>query len=529
VRHLLQRLGGFLVAAVALALPTVFIPIASDSYILPRASIVIAGACLGVGIAFFLPDGPGLGALRWPLLAAAAAAVLAFAFSISWPLSLAGSYTRYESLPMRLSYLGLLASAVWLLRDPRSRDWVVIAFVFGVSVAALEGVQQWAAQVAFRPDGNLGNANLLAALIALAFPLAVDRTLRGGVFVLAWVGAIVVLAAGLFATTSRSGGFGVVAGLLTLGVFASPRRFAIGTALASAGVIGIGLVVMLASPLRILNNDPPELRLHLWGDGLRMFGARPLTGWGEDTTGLSFGRFLSQDYASLVTFDRVHSGPLDIAATQGVLGLAALGSVLVVLGLGAWRRRRDRDVAALGAALAGYSVWVFFNFDWAPATGAFWLLAGTLWSATSPPVSPDKAHSAASKSPDSPDYPGLPVRSTLAVLLALAAVVLAVFPILADTWYLRGRSDLSIKVDPLQAQYHWALGEGLLASGDLGRGVAEMRRAADLGETDPAFYVELGDREVQLGDRTQARRDYERALEIDPFYTPASQRLSTLG
>ncbi len=476
MRHLLQRLGGFLVAAVAVALPTVFIPIASDSYILPRASIVIAGACLGVGIAFFLPDGPGLGASRWPLIAAAAAAVLAFAFSISWPLSLAGSYTRYESLPMRLSYLGLLAAAVWLLRDRRSRDWVVIAFVFGVCVAALEGVQQWAAQVAFRPDGNLGNANLLAALIALAFPLAVDRALRGGVFVLAWVAALVVLAGGLFVTTSRSGGFGVVAGLLILGVFATPRRFVIGAALASAGVMGIGLVVMLASPLRILNNDPPELRLHLWGDGLRMVAARPLTGWGEDTTGLGFGRFLSQDYASLVTFDRVHSGPLDIAATQGVLGLAALGSVLVVLGLGAWRRRADRDVAALAAALAGYSVWVFFNFDWSPAAVAF-----------------------------------------------------AVFPILADTWYLRGRSDLSVKVDPLQAQYNWALGEGQLASGDLGGGVAEMRRAADLGETEPAFYVELGDRELQLGDRTQARRDYERSLEIDPFYTPASQRLSALG
>ncbi len=527
MRHLLQRLGGFLVAAVALALPTVFIPIASDSYILPRASIVIAGACLGVGIAFFLPDGPRLGALRWPLIAAAAAAVLAFAFSVSWPLSLAGSYTRYESLPMRLSYLGLLASAVWLLRDRRSRDWVVVAFVFGVCVAALEGVQQWAAQVAFRPDGNLGNANLLAALIALAFPLAVDRTLRGGVFVLAWVAAVVVLAAGLFATTSRSGGFGVVAGLLALGVFATPRRFVIGTALASAGVMGIGLVVMLASPLRILNNDPPELRLHLWGDGLRMVAARPLTGWGEDTTGLAFGRFLSQGYASLVTFDRVHSGALDIAATQGVLGLAALGSVLVVLGLGAWRRRADRDVAALAAALAGYSVWVFFNFDWSPATGAFWLLAGTLWASQAGLVLPIHGEVAA-KPPEGlgRSYPWRPV---VASALVAASVVFAVFPVLADTWYLRGRADLSVKVDPLQAQYHWALGEGMLASGDLSGGVAEMRRAADLGETEPAFYVELGDRELQLGDRTRARRDYERALEIDPFYTPASQRLSALG
>jgi len=186
VQRLLGRLSGFLPAVVAGLLPIVFIPTASDTYILPRASLVIAGACLGVGLALLTQAGPRLGPLRWPLLAAAATAALAFAFSVSWPLSLAGSWTRYESLPMRLSYLGLLASAVWLLREQRHRDWVVAGFVFGTCVASLEGVQQWAAHVAFRPDGNLGNANLLAALVAMAVPLAVDRALRGGVFVLAW-------------------------------------------------------------------------------------------------------------------------------------------------------------------------------------------------------------------------------------------------------------------------------------------------------------------------------------------------------
>ena len=70
MRPLLERLGGFLPAAVALALPTVFIPIAVDSYILPRAAIVIAGAGLGVGLALLLPGGPGLGPMRIPLIAA---------------------------------------------------------------------------------------------------------------------------------------------------------------------------------------------------------------------------------------------------------------------------------------------------------------------------------------------------------------------------------------------------------------------------------------------------------------------------
>ena len=40
-------------------------------------------------------------------------------------------------------------------------------------------------------------------------------------------------------------------------------------------------------------------------------------------------------------------------------------------------------VGAIGppaAACLGYSAWVVFNFDWVPATAAFWLLAGTAWS-----------------------------------------------------------------------------------------------------------------------------------------------------
>jgi hypothetical protein len=279
------------------------------------------------------------------------------------------------------------------------------------------------------------------------------------------------------------------------------------------------------SPLRALNDDPPELRLNLWADGLKMIAARPLTGWGEDTTGLAFGQFLSRDYAGLVTFDRVHSGVLEIAATQGILGLAALGWVLVVLARQAWRGRSEPGVAGLVGALVGFSVWVFFNFDWAPATGAFWLLAGTLWSASLPRSPGEVAPSQSDRAGGGPAVS----QSLLAAALAVVATVFAVFPVLADVWYVHGRADLAVRIDPLQAQYHWALGQGLAARGDIAGGAGELRRAADLGETEPALYVELGDREAQLGRPDEARRAYERALRVDPFYAPAKQRLTALG
>ncbi len=526
MRPLLGRLGGYLPPAIALALPTAFIPNLVDEFILPRSSLVIAGACLGAGVALLTPGGPGLGRLRWPIIAAAAAAIVAFVFSISWPLSFAGSYSRYESLPVRLSYLGLLVVPVWLPREPRSRDWVVPAFVFGTAVACLEALAQLALNVGFRPDGNLGNANLLGALIAMAAPLAIARGLHGGRFMVAWWLGVAVMAGGLVATTSRSGALGAIGGGLTVLVFALKGRSAVRAAVASTAAMLAVLLVVMVSPLRLLNDDPAPLRLHLWQDALHMIWARPLTGWGEDATGLAFGRFLSGDWSTGVTFDRVHSGPLDLAGMQGLLGLAATGLVLVILFRGAWRWRFGPDVGALAAACAGYTIWVLFNFDWAPATGAFWLLAGTAWSAVRTAESPALNGSAAEA--PAMQSPAL-WRAGVAVALAVLAVGLGAFPILADAWYRQGRVELSVVVDPLQARYHWALGQGLVAQGSVAQGIDEMRRAAEYGETEPSLYVELGDNEAQLGRSADARRHYLRALEIDPYYSPARQRLAALG
>ena len=525
MRPLLGRLGGYLPAAIALGLPTAFLPAAEDSFILPRASIVVAGACLGAGVALLSPAGPGLGRLRWPLTAGAAAAFLAFVFSISRPLSIAGSYTRYESFPIRIAYLGVFAMAVWLMRSKRHRDWVVTALVFGTCVACLEAFLQWSQQVPYRPDGNLGNANLLGALIAMALPLAAARGRRGDRFTVAWWLGAAVLAAGLVVTTSRSGGLGALAGVLALVVFSLRGRTALVGAIVSMGVVGAALVVIVLSPLQFLNDDPSRLRIHLWEDGLHMIAARPLTGWGEDATGLAFGRFLSGDWSPGITFDRIHSGPLDLAATQGVLGLAAIGVIFVILFRGAWRARFATDVAPLAAACIGYTVWVVFNFDWAPATGAFWLLAGTAWSAVrSSEV--EQAAPAANLAPAK----GPPLRrSSAAIALALAAIGLGALPVLADVWYLQGRAELAVRIDPLQSRYHWALGQALVAHGSQAPGVDEMKRAGDLGASEPGLYVELGDDEAQLGRFAAARGDYQRALEIDPYYTQASQRLSAMA
>ena len=527
MRPLLERLGGFLPAAIALALPTVFIPVAVDSYILPRAAIVIAGAGLGCGLALLLPARPGLGRLRLPLLAAAAAALLAFAFSVSWPVSLEGSYTRYESLPIRLAYLGLLAVPVWLLRDPRSRARVIPAFVIGTSIASLQALGQEVLllnhSINYRPDGNLGNANLLGALLAMAIPLAFARGLRAPRFGVLWWLALALMAGALLATTSRSGALGAVAGCLAVVVLMLRGRGAlIGTAVAVA-IVGAGLMLIVFSPLRLLNGDPGPARLHLWPDAIHMIAARPLTGWGEDATGLVYGRFLSGNWSPEV--DRAHSGPLDIAATQGILGLGALSWVLFTLFRGLWRWRFVESVGPLAAACLGYSVWVLFNFDWAPATGAFWLLAGAAWSA----VRSAETETAPTRT-TKPQHTGRRAAALIGAVALVGAVEwLAVMPVLADVWYYQNRSDLSVLVDPLQGRYHWILGESLVAIGSTSRGLDQLQLAGRLGESDPQLYVDIGDAEQKLGQQTAARAAYRMSLVIDPFYGPAKDRLAGKG
>ena len=521
MRRTLERLAEYLPAVLAAALPLVWLPAAFDSFVLPRASLVIVGACLGVGLVLITGRKSIVTPLRWPLLAAAGAALLALIFSVSWPLSTAGSYLRYESWPMRVAYLGLLVSAACLARTSKSRDWVIRGFVLGTAVASAEAVWQATSGASFRPDGNVGNANLLGALIAMAVPLALGRGVRRSPYLFMWGLAVAVMAAGLVVSTSRSGALGAGAGALALVVMSQRGRRAAAAFVGASLLVAAGLWAILFSPLRFLNADPGVTRLALWPDAVRMIAGRPLTGWGEDTVGLVFGQYLRPLYG-LVTFDRAHSGLLDLLATQGAIGAVALGWLLVAIGIAVWQNRFADSVAMLGAAAVGYTVWVAFNFDWAPATGPFWLLVGTAWAATrfSAPAEdrPAEAHESHS-----------PVADLAAIALVLLGVVLGVLPVLADVWYYHGQSSMSVVADPLQAQYHRGYGEGLVQAGSLHAGLAELRTAAQLGATDPSLYVELGDLEARLGDNAQARDDYRHALKIDPYWSPAAAGLARLA
>lgn len=366
-------------------------PTAVDLFILPRTALVVGFGVLlpALAVALAWPPSATWRRLGLPVAAVAAAAVLAAVFSINPWLSVAGAYTRYESMLVRLAYLGLLAGTAVLCGGgaPNSRERVLRLFLVGCTVAALEAVWQGARHELARPDGNLGQPGLLGALLAMAVPVALQVGLRDW----RWLPVLLPLGAGLYYSASRAGWLGALAGCVVFAVLVVPRRWR-QPALAVAGAaLAIAILVLLLSPLRALNQDTGGARLGVWSDSLRMIAARPLTGWGEDATGLVFGRFQTHDWEPGNTFDRIHDQPLDLLVAQGILGGMAWAWLLGSLGL-RWARgwlSGARGLAGPAAACVAYLAWSLLNFDWAPATGAFYVLAGVAWAAVrNPPPQP---------------------------------------------------------------------------------------------------------------------------------------------
>ena len=499
--------------------PVLQVPLAVDAYILPRVLLLLVGGAVGLVLCGVLLEGlqlpsPSALALGPPALAVAIAALLALAFSVSPPTSLVGEYLRYESAVVRLGYLLLFGVTVWLLRGAGAADRRRVAswFLAGCCIASIEASWEW---TAFhygllggleRADGNLGNAALLGAVDAMAAPILLGRILRGG---WRWVPVLFVVLAGLAVSTSRSAWLGaLLAGLVVVGLRV-PRRH-LGWAGAGGLLVVLAAAVLAAVRLATLNSDPYTLRLAIWERVVPMVVARPVFGWGEDTMGLVFGGY-ARGFLPGITFDRAHSQLLDLLVAQGLVGLAAAiwfwsAYAIGMLRAGRWRLEEN---GSLLAALLAYLAWAEVNFDWVPATAPLWLLAGVGWSAAHQPGPSSTAA-------------GRPARiGTMAAgaVVVVGAVYFGILPLAADIAYHAGQLEQSVRLDPLQARYHQALGEQLVAAGRVAAGAAELRRAGDLGDSDATTWVELGDAERTLGDLAAARADYARAKAIDPAIT----------
>jgi O-antigen ligase len=507
---LLERFGWLLPAVLALSLPVLFDPRASDGFVLPRIGLLIAGAGVAAVAGLWSRSGR-LGPLAAPAAALATAALLACVFSVSVPVSIIGAYQRYDDVVVRLAYLGAFAASAWFLPTKAQRRRVVSLFILAGCTIAVEALWQSFSRLMDRPDANLGQSNLLGVLVAMAIPLCLNR----GRSDRRWFAPVLLLGAALVASGSRAAWLGTVTGSGALVVLLAPRRRRPLAAGAAAVALGIALAVVLATPLRNLDRDTGSARLHVWSDSVALIAARPITGWGEDTFGLVYGRFQRGDWEPGAAFDRAHSEPLDLLASQGVLGLLAALWFWGVFWITLLKRIGVEEAAAIGAAWVVYATWAMLNFDWAPATGLLWLVSGVAWATVrQPPEEPTRARR-------------LPVWAAVTLTSVVCAVVVArsLLPPIADRYEFAGDHATAARLDPLQAYYHEQVGIAAIDAGDLATAEAQLSMAWTLGEDDAGSYVELGNVETALGKGAAARKAYQRAVQIAPYYTEARQHL----
>jgi O-antigen ligase len=385
----LAGIGGWYLRAGLFVLPLAYSWNTYDHYIVPK---LLVARLLVVGLLFLFIARAFVARslavkrtpLDWPLLAFVASAVVSTLFAENQNVAVFGIYSRYDGLLTILTYAALFWLAVQTLEAPadaRKLLWVLLASGYLVAaIAIVQSVSDSLRLGVFVPaSGTLGQKNVLGAFLAMICPvaygeLAVARS--WGAQLLA-ANALTVYGLALFLSFSRSAWVAVAlaAVVVGVGVRGPGLRIAIGMV---AGIVLLAASITLLAQAGGLQPQRADLgefgdRPAVYRDSLHLIASRPLAGYGPDNFGLVFPRFESTDLHQ--QWDKAHAETLQIAATQGVLGLAAYLFIVVAFVRAFWRGRRNPGAFAVFAAWVGYTATLQVNFS-APASAfPFWIFA----------------------------------------------------------------------------------------------------------------------------------------------------------
>ena len=220
-------------------------------------------------------------------------------------------------------------------------------------------------------DPDIFGRFLALVMIIFAAVLVYDRRQRDQ---LVAVGVLALLWAGLVLTLSRSSLGALLVGLGTLGAMRWRARPIL---LATVAVVVIGIAAVAISPKTFgLNqglNGASSGRAGLVSGGLRLFGDRPLWGYGSGSFQVEYKRL---NPATSQTLSASHAIPVTIAAEQGLIGELPYLALVVVAGLMLVRgARRDPARAAVAAAFLAlvFHTLLYADFLEDPVT---WTLLG---------------------------------------------------------------------------------------------------------------------------------------------------------
>ncbi|HEU5288849.1 MAG TPA: O-antigen ligase family protein, partial [Candidatus Limnocylindria bacterium] len=343
----------------------------------------------------------------------------------------------------------------------------------------------------------LSAAAIAGAAIALFSDTPRLRALAGGLAALSTV--LLVL------TATRGAVIGLVAGAIALGVLWLRRAGATRTALArlalagAAFVAALGLAV-LTTPLgdrlvALTEVANIQDRVLIYSSATRIFLDHPVLGVGFENFAVAYpGYEEAEGIKNNRTQTSAHNWLLHVAATTGLVGLAATAAVLGAFAFHVWRRARDPDapalLAAAGALVAFYASGLVLpgaqSIQWIPWACLGVALASDLRTAPVamrlPPVR----------------VPLLAVIAGLVVLmvLALAQTTVVTANRLAKT------AETSLRAETAQ------------------RAVDAARGATDADPGRAVYWNDLGRALELVDDQAGARRAYREAVERSP-YTPA--------
>jgi len=476
--------------------------------------------------------------LDLPWLAFIASAGLSTLFAENQNVAVFGIYSRYDGLVTILTYAALFWLSVQALdgaRDARSLLRVLLASGYLVAVLAIiQSVTDSLAQGAQVPAfGTLGQKNTLGAFLALLCPLAYYELVAAQ----SWAGrmlalnALAVIGLALFLTFSRSAWLG--AALAAVVVVAGTKHLNMRRAGLAAGALAIVGAVVTAMALAgaiPLERDLASLgdRPAIWLDSVNLIASRPLVGYGPDNVGLVYPRFQAKQLPQLL--DKTHSEPLQVAATQGLVGLAAYGWMLAAFVLAFWRGRRADGAYPIFAAWVAYQVTLLLNFSALASAFPFWIFAAA-GLASWGPIAPAKSRPLGGKW--WPAVGGVVIAGAAGLAVAVTAL-----PFLADVHLLNAvKADSRRQLEtahaeaqqarhlwPVESVYAVEIGNLAFERNDWAAARLAYRDAAQLGTYNPLVYRNLALADRDLGLRSEGEAAARKAVELDRF-DPANQAL----
>jgi len=326
--------------------------------------------------------------VTWPALAW----LVAFTLSAWFALDRAGSVPRLTKTLFPL----LVPMAATHARLPRRGRRALAVLLVSTTLAALAGLGIYVAEGAgwpMRAKGTIGNymtfGGQLLLLVSLAAGVgALERSRRWR-----WTALSTAVAgsAALAATYTRSAWIGLTVSLVTLLGLARPRWLPV-----LAAAIAIALALAPASFRARARSafdpsDPGNLqRTYMWQGGVAMFRAHPLLGVGTQDLQPIYERYKPPQATERA--GHLHNVPIQIAASMGLVGLAAFallyGSLFVTAGRGLRRRIAAGGLATglragVVAMLVGFLAAGLFEFNFGDEELLYLLytLVGMAWAA----------------------------------------------------------------------------------------------------------------------------------------------------